>query len=90
MTVTDFYLYIGSGFFPGEKEVAVIAANGDMKSQFHVSIPDFEDGLSDISDYLFDWIKQQLEPRARNAEDEDLITGGELNAFLKVLETIEW
>ena len=90
MTVVDFYLNIESSIYPGEKEVAVIAANGDMKSQFHVSIPDFEDGLSDISDYLFDWIKQQLEPRARNAEDEDLITGGELNAFLKVLETIEW
>lgn len=90
MTVTDFYLKIESSIYPGEKEVAVTAENGDMKSEFNVSLPDFEFGLSDISDYLFDWIKQQLEPRARNAEDEDLITGGELNAFLKVLETIEW
>ena len=90
MTVVDFYLDIRRSIYPGEKEVAVTAEDGYMKSQFHVSIPDFEDGLSNISDYLFDWIKQQLEPRARNAEDEDLITGGELNAFLKVLETIEW
>lgn len=90
MTVVDFYLDIRSSIYPGEKEVAVTAKNGDMESQFHVSILDFESGLSNISDYLFDWIKQQLEPRARNAEDEDLITGGELNAFLKVLETIEW
>ena len=90
MTVVDFYLEIVRSIYPGEKEVAVTAKNGDMKSEFNVSLPDFEDGLSDISDYLFDWIKQQLEPRARNAEDEDLITGGELNAFLKVLETIEW
>ena len=90
MTVVDFYLKIESGIFRGTNEVAVTAASGDMKSEFNVSLPDFEDGLSDISDYLFDWIVQQLEPRARNAEDEDLITGGELNAFLKVLETIEW
>ena len=90
MTVVDFYLKIDSGFYPGEKEVAVTAASGDMKSEFNVSLPDFQSGLSDISDYLFDWIKEQIEPRARNAEDDGDITPGELAAFLKVLEVIEW
>lgn len=90
MTVVDFYLEITGGFSPGEKEVAVTAASGDMKSEFNVSLPDFEDGLTDISDYLFDWIRQQLEPRARNANDDDLITDQELETFRKVMKVIEW
>ena len=90
MTVVDFYLNIESSIYPGEKEVAVTAANGDMKSEFNVSLPDFEDGLSDISHYLFDWIMQQLESRAWNANDDDLITDEELETFRKVMKVIEW
>lgn len=90
MTVVDFYLKIENGIFRGEKEVSVTAQTGDMKSEFNVSLPDFKDGLWDISDYLFDWIKEQIEPRARNAEDEGDITPGELAAFLKTLEVIGW
>ena len=90
MTVVDFYLKIESGIFRGTNEVAVTAANGDMKSEFNVSLPDFEDGLSDISDYLFDWIVQQLEPRLVNATDSDAITEKEEDMFRKVLKVISW
>ena len=90
MTVVDFYLNIESSIYPGEKEVAVTAANGDMKSEFNVSLPDFEDGLSDISDYLFEWIMQQIEPRLVNANDGGLITDKEEDTFRKVLAVISW
>lgn len=90
MTVVDFYLKMESGIFRGTKEVAVTAASGDMKSEFNVSLPDFEEGLSDISDYLFEWIEGQLVPRARNAADDDMITDQELETFRKVLKVIEW
>ena len=90
MTVVDFYLKIESGIFRGTNEVAVTAANGDMKSEFNVSLPDFEDGLSDISDYLFDWIVQQLEPRLVNATDSGEITEKEEDTFRKVLKVISW
>ena len=90
MTVVDFYLMIESGIFRGTKEIAVTAASGDMKSEFNVSLPDFEDGLSDISDYLFDWIMQQFEPRVINAYDDGLITSEELEAYRKVMKVIEW
>lgn len=61
-----------------------------MKSEFNVSLPDFEDGLSDISDYLFDWIMQQFEPRVINAYDDNLITSEDLEAYRKVMKVIEW
>lgn len=89
MTVDDFYMrprsYMSSGTV-----VEIIAAEGSMKSEIEVSLPDFEDALHDVRDYLFDWIKEQIEPRARNAEDEGDISPGELAAFLKTLEVIEW
>ena len=88
MTVNDFYMKIGTMF--RETHVEIIAAKDEMKTEFDVALPDFKDALSDISDYLFDWIKEQIEPRARNAEDDENITPGELAAFLKVLEVIEW
>lgn len=90
MTVVDFYLKIESGIFRGTNEVAVTAVNGDMKSEFNVSLLDFEDGLSDISDYLFDWIMQQLEPRLVNATDSGEITDKEEDTFRKVLKVISW
>ena len=90
MSVVDFYLKIESGIFRGTNEVAVTAASGDMKSEFNVSLPDFEDGLSDISDYLFDWIVQQLEPRLVNATDSGEITDKEEDTFRKVLKVISW
>ena len=89
MSVEDFYMKIGRSMF-GETKIEIIAAEGSMKSELEVSLPDFEDGLTDVRDYLFDWIKKTIEPAARIAEDDGLITAGELNAFLKVLETIEW
>lgn len=90
MTVVDFYLKTECGILRDTTEVAVTAASADMKSEFNVSLPDFEDGLTDISDYLFDWIRRMIEPAAKNAEDADYITAEELKTFQKVLGVIEW
>ena len=89
MTVVDFYLKIVSGFFR-EKNVSVTAAAADMKSEFEVSVPDFLSGLSDIGDYLFDWMEEQLLPAAENAYDDGRISEDELNIFKAVMKVIEW
>ena len=90
MTVVDFYLNIESSIYPGEKEVAVTAANGDMKSEFNVSLPDFEDALGDVEDYLCDRFMKPILIRAENAYDEGRISEDELNIFKAIMKMIEW
>lgn len=89
MSVEDFYMEIGRTMFR-ETHIQITAAEGSMKSELEVSLPDFEFGLSNISDYLFDWIMQQLEPRVTNAYGDGLITVEELEAYRKIIKVIEW
>ncbi len=90
MTVVDFYLKIESGIFPGEKEIAVMAQSGDMKSEFNVSLPDFEDALNDVEDYLYGTYTKTLKTRAENAYEDGWISEDEFNIFKAVLAVIEW
>jgi hypothetical protein len=90
MSVEDFYLEIRSGILPGTNEVAVTAASGNMKSQFHVSLPDFEDALNNVEDYLCDRFMKTFDARAFNAHDAGEITDEEWETFKKVMKVIEW
>ena len=90
MTVVDFYLKIENGIFRGEKEIAVTAASGDMKSEFNVSLPDFEDALGDVEDYLCDRFMKTFMIRAENAYDDGRISEDEFNIFKAIMMVIEW
>ena len=88
MTVEDFYMRIHS-YSPGTV-VEIIAAEGSMKSELEVSLPDFEDALEDVEDYLCDWFMKTFMIRAENAYDDGRISEDEFNMFKAVMKVIEW
>ena len=90
MTVVDFYLKIENEIFRGEKEIAVTAASADMKSEFNVSLPDFEYALDDVEDYLCDRFMKPILIRAENARDDGRISEDEFNIFEAVMKVVEW
>ena len=89
MSVEDFYMKIGRSLF-GTNSIEITAANGDMKSEFDVSLPDFEDALNDVEDYLCDRFMEPIRIRAKNANDDGLISDEEYEVFMKVMKVIEW
>lgn len=88
MTVEDFYMRPRS--YISGTVVEIIAAEGSMKSELEVSLPDFKDALGDMEDYLCDKIKETLMIRAENAYDDGRISEDELNIFKSVMAVIEW
>ena len=88
MTVEDFYMRIHS-YIPGTV-VEIIAAEGSMKSELEVSLPDFEDALDDVEDYLCDRFMKTFMIRAENAYDDGRISEDEFNIFKAVMKVIEW
>ena len=89
MSVEDFYMKIGRSLF-GTNSIEITAVNGDMKSEFDVSLPDFEDALNDVEDYLCDRFMKPILIRAQNAYDDGKISEDELNTFKAVMKVIEW
>ena len=88
MTVTDFYMDVSNGYFTGEKVVEITAKDGDMGCSFEVSLEDMNLGLSDIFDYLGEFLKKELLPRAENLWDESRITDKDLESFKSILKMI--
>ena len=88
MTVEDFYMKARSGYFG--TVIEIIAAEGSMKSELEVSLPDFEDGLGDVEDYLCDRFMKTFMTRAENALDDGKISEDEFNVFKAVMKVIEW
>lgn len=88
MTVSDFYMKIGRTF--QTTHIEIIAAEGSMKSEFEVSLPDFEDALGDVEDYLCDRFMKTFMIRAENAYDDGRISEDEFNIFKAVMKVIEW
>ena len=88
MTVEDFYMTINSRMTG--TVVEFIAAEGSMKSELEVSLPDFEDALNDVEDYLCDRFMKPILIRAENARDDGLISDEEYENFKKVMTVIEW
>ena len=89
MIVDDFYLKIGRTMFR-ETHIEIIAAEGSMKSEFDVSLPDFENALDDVEDYLCDRFMKPILIRAENARDDGKISDDEFNIFKAVMKVIEW
>ena len=89
MTVEDFYMKIGRTMFR-ETHIEIIAAEGSMKSELEVSLPEFEDALDDVEDYLCDRFMKPMLIRAENACDDGRISEDELNIFKAVMKVIEW
>ena len=88
MSVEDFYMKIGRSMFR-ETHIEIIAAEGSMKSELEVSLPDFEDALDDVEDYLCDRFMKPILIRAENAHDDGKISDDEYNIFKAVLKVIE-
>lgn len=89
MTVDDFYMKIGRTMF-GEKQIEIIAAEGSMKSELEVSLPDFEDALGDLEDYLCGRFMNPILIRAENAYEDGKISDDEYLIFKAVMKVIEW
>ena len=89
MSVEDFYMKIGRSMFR-ETHIEIIAAEGSMKSELEVSLPDFEDALDDVEDYLCDRFMKPILIRAENAHDDGKISDDEYNIFKAVMKVIEW
>ena len=89
MSVDDFYMKIGRSTLYGA-HIEITAANGGMKSEFEVSLPDFEDALGDVEDYLCDRFMKTFMIRAENAYDDGRISEDEFNIFKAVMKVIEW
>ena len=88
MTVEDFYMRVRP-YMTGTI-VEIIAAEGSMKSELEVSIPDFEDALGDVEDYLCDRFMKTFLIRAENAHEDGKISDDEFNIFKAVMKVIEW
>ena len=88
MTVEDFYMRPRS--YISGTVVEIIAAEGSMKSELEVSLPDFEYALTDMEDYLCDKFKETFMIRAENAYDDGRISEDEFNIFKAVMAVIEW
>ncbi len=88
MTVEDFYMRPRS--YISGTVVEIIAAEGSMKSELEVSLPDFEYALTDMEDYLCDKFKETFMTRAENAYDDGRISEDEFNTFKAVMAVIEW
>lgn len=89
MSVEDFYMKIGRTVFR-ETHIEIIAVEGCMKSEFDVSLPNFEDALDDVEDYLCDRFMKPILIRAENAHYDGEISDEELAAFKKVMKVVEW
>lgn len=89
MSVEDFYMKIGRTMFQ-TTHIEIIAAEGCMKSELEVSLPDFEDALDDVEDYLCDRFMKPILIRAQNAYDDGKISEDEFNIFKAVMKVIEW
>ena len=88
MTVEDFYMDIRSRM--SETVLEITAAEGSMKSELEVSLPDFKYALECIEDYLCDTYTKTLKTRAENAYVDGRISEDEFNVFKTVLAVIEW
>ena len=88
MTVEDFFMKPRS--YLSGTVVEIIAAEGSMKSELEVSLPDFEDALDDVEDYLCDRFMKPILIRAENARDDGKISDDEFNIFKAVMKVIEW
>ena len=89
MSVEDFYMRIGRTMFK-TTHIEITAAEGSMKSELEVSIPDFEDALDDVEDYLCDRFMKPILIRAENAWDAGKISEDEYNIFKAVMKVVEW
>ena len=88
MTVEDFYMRPRSHI--SGTVVEIIATEGSMKSELDVSLPDFEDALNDVEDYLCDRFMKPILIRTQNAYDDGKISEDEFNTFKAVMKVIEW
>ena len=88
MTVEDFFMKPRS--YLSGTVVEIIAAEGSMKSELEVSLPDFEDALDDVEDYLCDRFMKPILIRAENAHDDGKISDDEFNVFKAVMKVVEW
>ena len=88
MSVEDFYMKIGRTMFQ-TTHIEIIAAEGSMKSELEVSLPDFEDALDDVEDYLCDRFMKPILIRAENAHEDGKISDDEFNIFKAVMKVIE-
>ena len=88
MTVEDFFMRTRS-YMTGTI-VEIIAAEGSMKSELEVSLPDFEDALDGVEDYLCDRFMKTIMIRAENAHDDGKISDDEFNIFKAVMKVVEW
>lgn len=89
MTVEDFHMEIGRTMFRAT-HVEINAADGTTKCEFEVSLPDFEDALNDVEDYLCDRFMKPIMIRAENAHEDGKISDDEFNIFKSVIKVIEW